>query len=113
MTLEATGQPSAVVEAMRFTRDAGRVVIVGQYTDVGDATFNPHADLNRKHLDVLGCWGSDYSHFHRSVEVLKHPAARAAWSTLELTRYPLAQANEALAAVAEGRCVKAIMVPAR
>ena len=35
VTIEATGHPDAVVQAMRFTRDAGRVVIVGQYTDHG------------------------------------------------------------------------------
>src|SRR6185503_12658373 len=52
VTIEATGAPEAVVQAMRFTRDAGRVVIVGQYTDHGPvsaaAAFNPHLDLNKK-----------------------------------------------------------------
>jgi L-iditol 2-dehydrogenase len=50
---------------MRMTRDGGRLVVVGQYTDAGEATFSPHADLNRKHLDVRGVWGFDYSHLHR------------------------------------------------
>jgi L-iditol 2-dehydrogenase len=66
VTIEATGAPDAVVQAMRFTRDAGRVVIVGQYTDHGETSFNPHLDLNKKHLDVRGCWGSDFSHFYRA-----------------------------------------------
>ena len=70
VTIEAAGAPEAVVQAMRFTRDAGRVVIVGQYTDHGDVSFNPHADLNRKQLDVLGCWGSDFSHFYRGAQVM-------------------------------------------
>ena len=35
VTIEATGAPEAVAQAMRFTRDAGRVVVVGQYTDHG------------------------------------------------------------------------------
>src|SRR5207237_1323792 len=63
VTIEATGTPDAAVQAMRFVRDAGRVVIVGQYTDHGETSFNPHLDLNKKHLDVRGCWGSDFSHF--------------------------------------------------
>ncbi|MBU0718069.1 MAG: zinc-binding dehydrogenase, partial [Planctomycetes bacterium] len=58
--IECTGVPEAVPQAMRFARDGGTVVIVGQYTDHGNATFNPHVDLNKKHLDVRGCWGSDY-----------------------------------------------------
>src|SRR4029079_2242265 len=32
VVIEATGAPEAVVQAMRFTRDAGVVVVVGQYT---------------------------------------------------------------------------------
>ena len=54
------------MQAMRFTRDAGTVVVVGQYTDHGVTSFNPHLDLNKKHLDVRGCWGSEFSHFYRS-----------------------------------------------
>src|ERR1044071_8913357 len=33
VTIEATGAPIAVAQALRYTRDAGRVCIVGQYTD--------------------------------------------------------------------------------
>lgn len=111
VTIECTGAPAAVVQAMRCTRDAGRVVIVGQYTDHGDTGFNPHLDLNKKHLEVRGCWGSDYSHFHRAVELLRNPLAASMWSAITLERYRLAQADEALAAVAEGRVVKALMIP--
>lgn len=111
ITIEATGAPRAVVEAMRFTRDAGRVVVVGQYTDHGEVDFNPHTDLNRKHLDVLGCWGSDFSHFHRGVRLLQDPERAAAWSTLQLDSYGLDAANDALDAVEQGTVVKALIDP--
>lgn len=111
VTLEAAGAPEAVPQAMRFTRDAGRVVVVGQYSNAGDASFNPHLDLNRKHLDVRGCWGSDYSHFHRAVRILEAPLAAGRWAHVTLKRYALHQTNEALADVAAGRVVKAIIVP--
>jgi len=117
VTIEATGAPDAVVQAMRFTRDAGRVVIVGQYTDHGpvsvEAAFNPHLDLNKKHLDVRGCWGSDFSHFYRGVQIVSDPVRSAPWDSLktQLSRYPLADANEALADVAEGRVLKALIDP--
>ena len=115
VTIEAAGAPDAVVQAMRFTRDAGRVVIVGQYTDHGLTSFNPHLDLNKKHLDVRGCWGSDFSHFHRSVQLTSDPVRSASWAALKskLSRYPLAQANDALTDVSEGRVVKAVIVPRR
>lgn len=113
VTIECTGAPAAVTQAMRFTRDAGRVVVVGQYTDHGETSFNPHIDLNKKHLDIRGCWGSDYSHFHRAVAMLRKPAAADMWSQLKLERYTLSQINEALEAVASGRTVKALIVPKR
>jgi threonine dehydrogenase-like Zn-dependent dehydrogenase len=111
VTIEATGAPRAVVEAMRYTRDAGRVLIVGQYTDHGEVAFNPHLDLNKKHLSVRGCWGSDFSHFYRGVQFMSDPVRSAAWSLLELKSYDLKQANEALADVATGKVVKALVRP--
>jgi L-iditol 2-dehydrogenase len=111
VTIEATGAPAAVVEAMRYTRDAGCVLIVGQYTDHGPATFNPHLDLNRKHLDVRGCWGSDFSHFYRGVQLMRDPTRSEPWSHLRLARYDLSRANEALADVASGRAIKALITP--
>ena len=111
VTIEATGAPAAVVQAMRWTRDAGRTVIVGQYTDHGDIPLNPHLDLNRKHLEVRGCWGSDFSHFHRGVQIMQDEKLSAPWSAVQMDRYPLGRANDALADVAAGRAVKALIDP--
>jgi L-iditol 2-dehydrogenase len=102
---------------MRFTRDAGRVVVVGQYTDHGplstEAAFNPHLDLNKKHLDVRGCWGSDFSHFYRSTQITSDPLRSAPWAALKtkLSRYALADANQALDDVSAGRVMKALIDP--
>lgn len=113
VTIEATGAPDAVVEAMRFTRDAGRVVVVGQYTDHGATSFNPHLDLNKKHLDVRGCWGSDFSHFYRGAQIVSDRARAKPWAALaeKLSHYNLERANDALADVASGSVLKALIVP--
>ena len=109
VTIEATGAPDAVVQAMRFTRDAGVVVVVGQYTDHGLTSFNPHLDLNKKHLDVRGCWGSEFSHFYRAAQLAaERPEA---WSRMKLISYGLERANEALADVSDGRVLKALIRP--
>src|SRR6266404_477183 len=116
VTIEATGAPDAVVQAMRFTRDAGRVVIVGQYTDHGptsaEAAFNPHLDLNKKHLDIRGCWGSDFSHFYRGAQIISEPERFKSWDQMQLVTYDLSRANEALADVTAGRVLKALIAPA-
>jgi L-iditol 2-dehydrogenase len=112
VTIEATGVPEAVRQALRYTRDAGRVVIAGQYTDHGDVTINPHELINRKHLDIRGCWGSDYSHFHRAVRLASDPERSLPWAEIPLHRYGLGELNEALTAVRSGEVVKALVDPA-
>ena len=63
-------------------RDAGRYVIVGQYTNAGDISLNPHFHINRKHATILGCWGYEFTHLHRCLEVMARHAARFDWGSL-------------------------------
>lgn len=111
VTIEATGAPEAVVQAMKFTRDAGRVVVVGQYTDHGEVRLNPHSEINRKHLEIKGCWGCDFSHFHRGMQVIADPDKGACWRRLDLESFSLERAQKALDAVSAGDVVKAIIEP--
>jgi L-iditol 2-dehydrogenase len=114
VTVEATGVPAAIPQGMQMTRVGGRYVVVGHYTDGGTVAINPHEDINRKHLDVRGCWGSDYSHFHRAVGIIERFNNRVAgggWEQLITGRYGLDQLNDALLEVAAGRTVKALVDP--
>ena len=111
VTIEASGSPVAVNEGFALTRDAGRYIIVGQYTDLGDIRMNPHIDINRKHLEVCGCWGSDFSHLWRGMRVLEKYGERYQWERFITRRYGLSQANEALDDVARWRTVKALIDP--
>ena len=111
VTIEAAGAPAAVVQAFAYTRDAGRVVVVGQYTDLGDVPFNPHRDLNRKHLEVRGCWGSDFSHFYRAVQLAADRERSQPWAKVPLQRYTLQNVADGLAAVEQGFAGKALVTP--
>ncbi len=111
VTIEATGVPQAVNEGFALTRDAGRYVIVGQYTDVGDIRMNPHRDINRKHLEVRGSWGSDFSHFWRGLRVVAKHGERYRWEEFITAHYSLAEAGQALADVGAQRAVKAVIDP--
>lgn len=113
VTIEATGVPAAVPEGMRLTRDSGRYVVVGQYSDAGPASFNPHLDLNQKHLEIRGCWGSDVGHVYRAIKVLARYAGRFPWTDLITAEYDLANAQAALEDVTAQRVVKALIVPTR
>jgi len=109
--IEASGNPAAVREGFGLARDAGRYVIVGQYTDVGDIRLNPHLDINRKHLEVRGSWGSDFSHFWRGMRVLTRYGDRFQWERFITRRYGLDEANAALDDVEHYRTVKALIDP--
>ena len=67
VVIEASGNPAAVVEGLEMVRDAGRYVVVGQYTDAGEISLSPHRHLNRKHVTLLGCWGYEFTHLHRAL----------------------------------------------
>jgi L-iditol 2-dehydrogenase len=111
VTIEASGNPKAVQEGFGLTRDAGRYVIVGQYTDLGDIPLNPHVDINRKHLEVRGSWGSDFSHFWRGLRVVAKHGDRFQWERFATHSYSLAEANQALDDVENYRAVKALIDP--
>lgn len=111
VTIEASGNPHAVAEGMRMTRDNGRFVVVGQYSDAGDVTINPHWDINRKHLEIRGTWGIDFSHFYRSVKVMAKHGDRFPWERLVSQSYGLDEVNQAVADVAALKVIKAVIKP--
>ena len=75
VVIEAAGAAAAISEGLDLARVGGRYVIAGHYTDVGDSTINAHQQINRKHLEIRGCWGSEARHFLRALSILeRHPS---------------------------------------
>jgi L-iditol 2-dehydrogenase len=111
VVIEASGNPHAVREGLEMVRDAGRYVIVGQYTDGGDVALNPHAHINRRHATILGCWGYEYSHLHRAVALLGRHARRFSWRELITREYSLAEAGRGLADMERLAVIKAVIRP--
>jgi L-iditol 2-dehydrogenase len=90
-------------------RDAGRYVMVGQYTDAGDVSLNPHRHVNRRHATILGCWGYEFTHLHRATALLARHAGRIDWTRLVSREYPLERAGDALLAMERMEVVKAVV----
>lgn len=110
VVLEAAGAASAVPEGLDLARVGGRYVIAGHYTDAGPATINVHHQINRKHLEIRGCWGSEPRHFLRALSVLQaHPSIP--FRKIGARRYGLQQLNEALADAEALRIPKALVDP--
>ena len=111
VVIEASGNPAAVPEGLEMLRDAGRYVVVGQYTDGGDVTLNPHRHINRKHADIRGCWGYEFSHLHRALAMMGKHRERFRWRELVTREYALGEAGQALADMEAMRVVKAVIRP--
>ena len=111
VVIEASGNPAAVPEGLEMLRDAGRYVVVGQYTDGGDVSLNPHRHVNRKHATILGCWGYEFSHLHRAIAMMARHREQFRWRELVTREYPLTQAQEALEEMGRLGVVKALIRP--
>jgi threonine dehydrogenase-like Zn-dependent dehydrogenase len=111
VVIEATGNPSAVPEGLRLLRDGGTYVIAGHYTDVGTVTVNFHADVNRKHAEIRGQWGTEFRHVSRALALLARHHDRLPFADIIGGRYGLVDAGRALADVEALRVTKAVITP--
>jgi threonine dehydrogenase-like Zn-dependent dehydrogenase len=110
VVLEAAGAAAAVPEGLDLARVGGRYVIAGHYTDAGPVSINAHHQINRKHLEIRGCWGSEVRHFLRALSILEaHPSIP--FRDIGARRYGLGQLNEALADAEALRIPKALVDP--
>jgi L-iditol 2-dehydrogenase len=113
VAIEAAGSPRAVEEGLSLVRDGGRYVIAGHYTDVGPSTINAHHQINRKHLEIRGCWGSEPGHFLRAIDLLARHAPTVPWRAIGERTYALADVGRALEDAEGMRITKALVDPWR
>jgi L-iditol 2-dehydrogenase len=111
VAVEAAGSSRAFEEGLDLVRDGGRYVVAGHYTDAGPATINVHQQINRKHLEIRGCWGSEPGHFVRALAILARSANTVPWREIGTRAYPLASVQQALADAEAMRVTKAVVDP--
>lgn len=111
VVIEATGHPGALREGLEMLRDAGRYVVVGQYTDAGEVALSPHAHINRRHATVLGCWGYEFTHLFRALQMVARHRSRFRWREWVTREYPLAAAAQALSDMESLSVLKAVIRP--
>lgn len=105
--IEATGVSEAVPQGIGVMRRNGRYVILGHYTDHGPTLLNPH-EINKRHLNIFGCWGIGEVHYLRYLQSL--PLLKG-WYNLKalITYYSLEEVNQALLDVEAGRIMKGVL----
>jgi L-iditol 2-dehydrogenase len=111
VVIEAAGSPRAIEEGVQLVRNGGVYVVAGHYTNTGDSTINAHEHINRKHLDIRGCWGSEAGHFLRALDALERHGDDVPWSRIGARTYALGDLNQALDAAAALEIPKALVDP--
>lgn len=111
VVIEAAGSAPAIEEGPDLARNGGRYVIVGHYTNAGDSRINAHQQINRKHLEIRGCWGSEAGHFLRALRILERHARDIPWREIGARTYRLHELNEALREAEAFRISKGLVAP--
>ncbi len=111
VVVEASGSPRAIEEGPGLARDGGTYVVVGHYTDAGPSQVNAHQQINRKHLNIRGCWGSEAGHFVRALRILARHASERPWHEIGARTFGLDDLNEALEGAEHQAFPKALVTP--
>ncbi|MER7464076.1 zinc-binding dehydrogenase [Streptomyces sp. NPDC097981] len=107
LVIECAGVPTAVAQGLTLAHRGGSYLVIGQYTDAADTLLNPHQIVYRQ-LDVVGSRAFTGAHLVEYVRLLPALAARFDLGRL-VSSYPLDDHKVALAAVAEGSVMKAVL----
>lgn len=111
VVIEAAGSAGAIEEGPDLARNGGRYVIVGHYTNAGDSRINAHEQINRKHLEIRGVWGSEAGHFLRALRILERHAHHVPWRDIGAKTYGLDELDDALREAEAFRIPKALVKP--
>ncbi len=107
--IECVGKPEAVNEGLELGRDGAQFLVLGQYGNAGNISFNPHT-VTRKQLRVVGSWGFEPRHLNRAIEMLQ-----AGWkdrfAAAVTHRFSLDNVNEAMEHTRAWRGGKTVIVP--
>jgi threonine dehydrogenase-like Zn-dependent dehydrogenase len=110
VVIECVGHPAAVNEGIELCRDGGKYLVLGQYADAGNISFNPHT-ITRKQLQLVGSWGFEPRHVHRALSMLERTHFKDLFASEITHRFALSEANAALETVREWRSGKAVLIP--
>jgi 2-desacetyl-2-hydroxyethyl bacteriochlorophyllide A dehydrogenase len=109
VVLDAAGNARSVRQALGAVLPGGTVALPGVASPMGAVPVDVYEDLARKNVRLQGVWVSDASHLYQAVSLVL--SRRYHLDRLVTHRFPLAQANEALAVVQSREALKAVLVP--
>lgn len=110
LVVECVGYPEAVNEGIELPRDGGKFLVLGQYANAGNISFNPHV-ITRKQLTIHGSWAFEARHVDKALRMLEIPKWQRLFAEEITARYSLSDANTALETVRHWRAGKTVLIP--
>lgn len=107
VVVDATGNVDVLAQTISLTRTGGTVFVYGM-TAESDLWPVPPYEVFRRELTIKGSFAQQFS-FDRALIALR--TGRVATAGMITHRFGLNQYGDALAAVADSSCIKAVLVP--
>ncbi len=95
VVVNATGFPGSFSLAASVVRDAGTILEVGAFVDMGPETFNPAVICGRS-LTVMGTGGEDLQAYDRTLALLARHADAIPFAEMVSHTFPVADAAVAI-----------------
>ncbi len=108
--IECTGIPEVVNEGLDYCRDGAHYLVLGQYANAGNISFNPHT-ITRKQLRLSGSWGFEPRHVHAALELLSRGQWARRFAGGITHRFALGDADQALQHVRHWSGGKTVITP--
>lgn len=107
VVVDATGNVDVLAQTIPLTRTGGTVFVYGM-TAESDLWPVPPYEVFRRELTIKGSFAQQFS-FDRALIALR--TGRVSTANMITHRFGLNQYGDALAAVADSSCIKAVLVP--
>lgn len=93
---QVTGVPAAFAQIFKCVRRGGGICEVGHFVDGGECSLNPHRDICRKEITVVGSWVYNSFEYPNAYHFLQR-AERIGIPVTDLIthRFPLSQIQQA------------------
>jgi len=109
IVIDCAGTTGAFADGIEMVAPGGAYLLVGVGAPLPDVPLKLYEQVTRKSATLQGVWVSDTSHLVQAVALVL--SRRYPFERLVTHRFPLRQANEALAAVASRAALKAVIEP--
>lgn len=109
---QVTGVPQAASHLFNYVRRGGAICELGHFVEAGTATFNPHEDICKKELTLIGSWAYGSWEYPNAYHFLQR-AAQIGLPVEQLVthRFPLSRVAEAFRANLDQQGIKIMVVP--